>query len=327
MTLPTLPLRMRRMRATDALRSMVRETHLSPKDFIYPIFVDETIDRPRPVESMPGVSRLPLSSVAAVARQTAALGVPGLMIFGIPGHKDAIGTSGWDADGIVQRAIAEAKAAAPELAVIPDTCFCEYTDHGHCGVLDGERLLNDATLKNLQLEALSYARAGADMIAPSGMIDGMVAAIRSALDEEGFQQIPIMSYAVKYASAWYGPFRDAADSAPGFGDRSSYQMDPANGREAMREAELDLAEGADILMVKPGLPYLDILRRLRDRFDCPLAVYNVSGEYAMIRQAAANGWVDERRVVLEAMTSFKRAGADIILTYFALDVARWLGDA
>ncbi len=326
MTLPHLPLRMRRMRASGALRAMVREQTLSPHDFIYPIFVDETIDRPQPVASMPGVSRLPLTSVADTARQTAALGIPGLMLFGIPARKDAIGSPGWDADGIVQRAIAEAKEAAPDLAIIPDTCFCEYTDHGHCGVLDGEHLLNDATLENLQKEALSYARAGADMIAPSGMMDGMVAAIRSALDSEGFSRIPIMSYAVKYASAWYGPFRDAADSSPSFGDRASYQMDPANGREALREAELDLAEGADILMVKPGLPYLDILQRLRARFDCPLAVYNVSGEYAMIRQAAANGWVDEQRVVLETLLSFKRAGANIILTYFALDAARWLGD-
>ncbi|MDX8413115.1 MAG: porphobilinogen synthase, partial [Mariprofundales bacterium] len=309
MTLPNLPLRMRRMRRTAALRDLTRETTLSAHDFIYPIFVDEGIDAPKPVASMPGVSRLPLSAVAGVARETAALGIPGLMLFGIPSHKDAIGSSGWDADGIVQRAIAEVKNAVPELAVVPDTCFCEYTDHGHCGVLDGEHLLNDATLENLQKEALSYVRAGADMIAPSGMIDGMVAAIRSALDGESFHHVPIMSYAVKYSSAWYGPFRDAADSSPSFGDRASYQMDPANGREAVREAELDLAEGADILMVKPGLAYMDVLHQLSTQFDCPLAVYNVSGEYAMIKQAAANGWVDERRVVLETMTGFKRAGA------------------
>jgi len=327
MTLPNLPLRMRRMRSTAALRNLTRETTLSAHDFIYPIFVDESLDAPKPVASMPGVSRLPLASVAGVAREAAALGIPGLMLFGIPTHKDAVGSSGWHADGIVQHAIAEAKDAAPELAIIPDTCFCEYTDHGHCGVLDGEHLLNDATLENLQKEALSYARAGADMIAPSGMIDGMVAAIRSALDSESFQHIPIMSYAVKYSSAWYGPFRDAADSSPSFGDRASYQMDPANGREAMREAELDLAEGADILMVKPGLAYMDILHQLSTQFDCPLAVYNVSGEYAMIKQAAANGWVDEQRVVLETMTGFKRAGASIILSYFAMDVARWLRDA
>jgi len=327
MTLPNLPLRMRRMRSSAALRNLTRETTLTPHDFIYPIFVDEALDSPKPVASMPGVSRLPLSAVAGVAREAAAVGIPGLMLFGIPTHKDAVGSSGWDADGIVQRAIAEAKNAAPELSVIPDTCFCEYTDHGHCGVLDGEHLLNDATLENLQKEALSYVRAGADMIAPSGMIDGMVAAIRSALDSESFHHIPIMSYAVKYASAWYGPFRDAADSSPSFGDRASYQMDPANSREAMREAELDLAEGADILMVKPGLAYMDILHQLSTQFDCPLAVYNVSGEYAMIKQAAANGWVDEQRVVLETMTGFKRAGASIILSYFALDVARWLGDA
>ncbi|MDX8409031.1 MAG: porphobilinogen synthase [Mariprofundales bacterium] len=327
MSLPNLPLRMRRMRSSSALRNMVREHVLTPNDLIYPIFVDETISEPVAVSSMPGVQRLPLSSVAAVAQQTAALGIPGLMLFGIPAHKDAIGSSGWDADGIVQRAIAEAKQAAPELSIVPDTCFCEYTDHGHCGVLDGEHLLNDVTLENLQREAVSYARAGADMIAPSGMMDGMVAAIRSGLDGEGFDQIPIMSYAVKYSSAWYGPFRDAAGSSPSFGDRSGYQMDPANGREALREAELDLAEGADVLMVKPGLAYMDIIRRVRDRFDCPLAVYNVSGEYAMIKQAAAKGLVDEQRVVLEILTGFKRAGADTILTYFAPDVARWLNDA
>jgi len=326
MTLPNLPLRMRRMRGSVALRNLTRETTLTPHDFIYPIFVDEAIDSPKPVASMPGVSRLPLASVAAVARQAAELDIPGLMLFGIPTRKDAIGSSGWDDDGIVQRAISEAKNAAPELVIIPDTCFCEYTDHGHCGVLDGERLLNDATLENLQKEALSYVRAGADMIAPSGMMDGMVAAIRSALDGDAFHHIPIMSYAVKYSSAWYGPFRDAADSSPSFGDRASYQMDPANGREAIREAELDLAEGADILMVKPGLAYMDVLHQLRTQFDCPLAVYNVSGEYSMIKQAAANGWVDERRVVLETMTGFKRAGASIILSYFALDVARWLRD-
>ncbi|MDQ6964590.1 MAG: porphobilinogen synthase [Mariprofundales bacterium] len=327
MQLPDLPLRMRRLRGSAALRNLVRETTLSAHDLIYPIFVDEAIDEPKPVASMPGVCRLPLSAVAAVAREVAALEIPGLMLFGIPADKDAVGSSGWDGDGIVQRAIAEAKSAAPELAIIPDTCFCEYTSHGHCGVLDGERLLNDATLENLQLEALSYARAGADMVAPSGMMDGMVAAIRAALDSESFHHIPILSYAVKYASAWYGPFREAADASPSFGDRASYQMDPANGREAMREAALDLAEGADILMVKPGLAYMDVLHQLSTQFDCPLAIYSVSGEYAMIKQAAANGWVDERRVVMETMVGFKRAGATIILSYFALDVARWLRDS
>jgi len=327
MSLPDLIHRPRRLRKNPAIRSMVRETSLSPSDFIYPVFVDETITEAVPVKSMPGVSRIPLSDVGKVTKQTAALGIPGIILFGIPAKKDATGSGGWDADGIVQRAIKEAKNGSPESYVIADTCFCEYTDHGHCGVLDGHEVDNDATLANLQKEAVSYAEAGIDMVAPSGMMDGMISAIRAGLDSSGFSDLPIMSYAVKYASAYFGPFRDAADSTPSFGDRASYQMDPANSREALREAMLDIEEGADILMVKPGLAYMDIIRSVKDATDLPMAVYNVSGEYAMVKAAAEKGWIDEKRVVLETMLSFKRSGADIILSYHALDVARWLNDA
>jgi porphobilinogen synthase len=326
MSLPDLIHRPRRLRKNPAIRSLVRETSISPSDFIYPVFVDETITEAVPVKSMPGVSRIPLGDVGKVARESAALGIPGIILFGIPAEKDATGSGGWDADGIVQRAIREAKDASPDSYVIADTCFCEYTDHGHCGVLDGHEVDNDATLANLQKEALSYAEAGIDMIAPSGMMDGMIAAIRSGLDSAGFKDLPIMSYAVKYASAYFGPFRDAADSSPSFGDRASYQMDPANSREALREAMLDIEEGADILMVKPGLAYMDIIRSVKDITDLPVAVYNVSGEYAMVKAAAEKGWIDEKRLVLETMLSFKRAGADLILSYHALDVARWLND-
>jgi porphobilinogen synthase len=305
---------------------MLQETSLSPRDFIYPLFVDETIDEPAPVASMPGVYRLPLSDVGNLVSKVADLGIPGVILFGIPAHKDAVGSSGWDPHGIVQKAIRAAKEAAPELCVIADTCFCEYTDHGHCGVLRGHDVDNDATLENLQRLALSYAEAGVDVVAPSGMMDGMVAAIRAVLDDQGHQHIPIMSYAVKYASAYFGPFRDAADSAPSFGDRSSYQMNPANRREALREAQLDIEEGADILMVKPALAYLDIIRDVKETTRLPLAVYNVSGEYAMIKAAANQGWIDEKRLVLETMTAMKRAGADVILSYHALDVARWINN-
>jgi len=273
---------------------------------------------------MPGVSRIPLSQVDQCANEVAELGIPGIIFFGIPAEKDAIGSSGWDDQGIVQRAIRAAKAACPELLAIADTCFCEYTNHGHCGVLHGEDVDNDATLLNLQKEAVSYARAGIDVIAPSGMMDGTIAAIRMALDAEGFTNIPIMSYAVKYASGYFGPFRDAADSTPSFGDRATYQMDPANRREAILEAKLDAEQGADILMVKPALAYMDIIREVKDATMLPMAVYNVSGEYAMVKAAAEKGWIDERRVVLETMLGFKRAGADMILSYHAKDVARWL---
>jgi len=327
MSLPDLIHRPRRLRKTPAIRRMVSETTLSVNDLIYPIFVDETLTAPQPVASMPGVSRIPLSAVTDTVIEVASLGIPGVIFFGIPKEKDATGSGGWDSEGIVQQAIRAAKKASPETCVIADTCFCEYTDHGHCGVLHGDEVDNDATLVNLQKEAVSYAEAGVDIIAPSGMMDGMIGAIRTGLDDAGFQDVPIMSYAVKYASAYFGPFRDAADSAPAFGDRSSYQMDPANSREALREAMLDVEEGADFLMVKPALAYMDIIRIVKDATDLPMAVYNVSGEYAMVKAAAEKGWIDEKRVVLETMLSFKRAGADLILTYHALDVARWLNDA
>jgi len=327
MTIPDLTIRPRRLRGSAAIRRMVRETELSTADLIYPVFVDETIDAPVAVASMPGVSRIPLSQVGDMAREIESLGIPGMILFGIPAEKDAIGSGGWDAGGIVQQAIRAAKAASPSLCVIADTCFCEYTDHGHCGVLHGDEVDNDATLVNLQKEAVSYAEAGVDIVAPSGMMDGMIGAIRGALDRAGFTQLPVMSYAVKYASGYFGPFRDAADSAPSFGDRASYQMDPANRREALKEAWLGSEEGADMLMVKPALAYMDIIREVKDATQLPLAVYNVSGEYAMVKAAAANGWIDEKRVVLETMVGFKRAGADMILTYHALDVARWLHEA
>ncbi len=323
-SLPDLVVRPRRLRGNATIRRMVRETNLSVADLIYPLFVDEAITEAVEVVSMPGVKRIPLSQVETVVKEVEALGIPGVILFGIPTEKDAIGSSGWDDNGIVQKAIRAAKAAAPDMCVIADTCFCEYTDHGHCGVLCGEEVDNDATLLNLQKEAVSYAEAGVDIVAPSGMMDGMIAAIRSALDAAGFTDLPIMSYAVKYASGYFGPFRDAADSAPSFGDRSTYQMDPANRREALKEAEQDVKEGADMLMVKPALAYMDIIREVKDATQLPMAVYNVSGEYAMVKAAAANGWIDEKRVVLETMLSFKRAGADLILTYHALDVARWL---
>ncbi len=325
--LPDGPLiRPRRLRKSEAIRQLVREYALSPAQLIYPLFVDETIHVPVPVASMPGVSRIPLSLVGERVSEAAALGIPGVILFGIPQHKDAIGSSGWDAEGIVQQAIRAAKKAAPDTCVIADTCFCEYTDHGHCGVLADNDVDNDATLANLRKEAVSYAEAGVDVVAPSGMMDGMVAAIRQGLDGAGFSDIPIMSYAVKYASAYFGPFRDAADSAPSFGNRATYQMDPANVREALREAVLDVEEGADMLMVKPALAYMDVIQRVKAATLLPLAVYNVSGEYAMIKAAASQGWIDERRVVLETLLGFRRAGADMIITYHALDAARWLCD-
>ena len=327
MSLPDLMIRPRRLRNSATLRRMVRETDLTTADLIYPIFVDETIQEAVPVVSMPGVSRIPLAQVGDIVKEVEALDIPGIILFGIPAEKDAVGSGGWDSNGIVQQAVRAAKKASPGMCVIADTCFCEYTDHGHCGVLDGEEVDNDATLANLQKEAVSYARAGVDIVAPSGMMDGMIAAIRTALDDAGFSHTPVMSYAVKYASGYFGPFRDAADSSPSFGDRASYQMDPANRREALKEAWLDVEEGADMLMVKPALAYMDIIREVKDATQLPLAVYNVSGEYAMVKAAAANGWIDEKRVVLETMLGFKRAGADLILTYHALDVARWLNEA
>lgn len=327
--------RPRRLRRSPGLRAMVRETVLAPDDFVYPLFVTHGRNIRQPISSMPGVSQLSVDQLAAEAEEIAALGIPAVLLFGIPAEKDPIGLENMAAEGIVQQATRALKAAMPELLVITDVCLCEYTDHGHCGLLNGHEhhhahleagyVLNDETLPILAQAAVSHAQAGADIVAPSGMIDGMVAAIRTALDAHNFSHIPIMSYAVKYASAFYGPFREAAGGAPKFGDRKTHQMDPANAREALREAALDVAEGADFLMVKPALAYLDVIHRLRQGFpEQPLVAYNVSGEYSMVKAAAANGWLDEQRVVLETLTAIKRAGADIIITYHAKDAARWL---
>lgn len=316
--------RARRVRGQEVLRRMVRETTVSVNDLIYPLFVSAGTGVRKEVSAMPGVFQLSVEHVVAEAQEVSALGIPAVILFGIPSTKDSVGSSAFQDDGVVQEAIRALKRHVPELAVITDVCLCEYTDHGHCGVIRDGHVDNDATLELLCREAVSHARAGVDMVAPSDMMDGRVQAIRTALDGSGFNQIPIMSYAVKYASGFYGPFREAAESAPQFGDRRSYQMDPANRREAIREALEDIAEGADIVMVKPGLPYLDILREVRDACNHPLAVYNVSGEYSMVKAAARNGWIDEERVVMEAMTAFKRAGADLIITYHAKEVARLL---
>lgn len=321
-------LRPRRLRRHPRLRDLVRENTLSVHDLVYPLFVYHGRDLRREIGSMPGQYQLSLDRLGEVVDEAVELKIPALLLFGIPAHKDGTGTSACDDAGLVQEATRLIKQRAPETLVITDVCFCEYTDHGHCGPLAeiGGRVDvdNDATLPLLAQQAVSHARAGADVVAPSGMMDGMVRAIRSGLDEAGFSHIPILSYAAKFASAFYGPFRDAAESAPSFGDRRGYQMDPANAEEALREVALDLAEGADLVMVKPALAYLDIARRIKDEFGVPLAAYNVSGEYAMVKAAAARGWIDERRVVLETLTGFKRAGIDMILTYHALDVARWL---
>ena len=337
-TIPTPFFRPRRLRLTAGIRRLVRETTLSPADFIYPLFVRHGRDQRVPVRSMPGVFQLTVDQLAVEARAIAGLGIPAVILFGIPAVKDAVGSDNYNPDGIVPQAIRAIKDAAPDLLVISDMCFCEYTDHGHCGIINAPGqpyytpglpagyLLNDPTLELLGRASAVHAQAGADIIAPSGMIDGMVAAIRQALDAAGYAHVPIMSYAVKYASGFYGPFREAAESPPQFGDRSQYQMDPANRREALKEARLDIAEGADILMVKPALPYLDVLSQLRAVTDLPLAAYQVSGEYAMLHAAAANGWLDLRRCALESLTAIKRAGADMTLTYFARDAARWLAE-
>jgi porphobilinogen synthase len=324
MSFPTV--RPRRLRTTPVLRQMVRETILAPDDFIYPMFVIHGQGIRREIKSMPGVYQLSVDQAVLEAREAAELGIPSIMLFGIPAVKDAVGSENFSDEGIVQQAVRAIKNALSELIVIADVCMCEYTDHGHCGIVEGDEIVNDATLEILQKAAVSYARAGADVVAPSGMMDGMVGAIRAALDAEGFVNVSILSYAIKYASAFYGPFREAAEGAPKFGDRKTHQMDPANVREALRELALDLEEGADMVMVKPALPYLDVIRRVRDACQLPVAAYNVSGEYAMIKAAAANGWLDERAVVLELLTGIKRAGADLILTYHAKDTARWLRD-
>lgn len=319
--------RPRRLRSSETIRAMVRENSLTPDDFIYPLFVKPGEGKRDEVVSMPGVFQLTLDQLPAEIDELKSLGIRSVILFGLPSVKDAAGTEAYDADGIVQRAIRAIKMHAPDFYVITDVCMCEYTDHGHCGILDDAGcVINDVTLELLAKEAVSHAEAGADMVAPSDMMDGRVAAIRAALDAEGYDGVPIMAYSAKYASAYYGPFRDAADSAPSFGDRRAYQMDAANSDEAIREVALDIAEGADIVMVKPALSYMDIIRRVKDEFGYPTAAYNVSGEYAMVKAAAANGWVDEKRVVLETLLSFKRAGADLILTYHAKDAARWLAE-
>jgi porphobilinogen synthase len=318
--------RLRRLRRTPATRRLVREEILSPERFVLPLFVTEVEKEPTEVASMPGVFRWPVDRVAEPARQAVEADLGGILLFGIPSEKDAHGTQASAEDAVVQRAIRGLRDSGYEGLVIADVCLCEYTDHGHCGLLGDEgQVLNDASLDRLAETAVSLARAGADVLAPSAMMDGQVASIRRSLDEHGFDHLPILSYSAKYASSYYGPFRDAADGAPAFGDRKSHQMDPANGREALREHRADVEEGADILMVKPGLAYLDVVRSTRDAFpEMPLAVYNVSGEYSMVKAAANRGWVDERKVVLETLVAFRRAGADIVITYHALDAARWL---
>ena len=316
--------RPRRLRASVGIRNMVRETQLSVHDFVYPIFVVPGINIRKEIPTLPGQYHLSADQALEVAKQAAALGIPAVLLFGLPEYKDAKGSSAWDMKSPVQRAMTLIKKALPDLVIIGDVCLCEYTDHGHCGLLKGQEVDNDPTLDLLARVAVSQAKAGADMIAPSDMMDGRVAAIREALDVEGFENRSIMAYSAKYASAFYGPFREAADSAPKFGDRRAYQMDPANVREALKEVDLDVSEGADIIMVKPALSYLDVISKVRENFELPVAAYNVSGEYSMVKAAAANGWMEEERTTLEILTSIKRAGADIIITYHALDAAKWL---
>lgn len=316
--------RFRRLRRDGRIRSMMQETRLHPKDFIYPIFVIEGEDIKNPVESMPGIFQYSIDRLDEILEQVKEAGIGGVMLFGIPLHKDPQGSQAYAEDGITQRAVRYMKEHYPGIYLVVDVCLCEYTSHGHCGMVCGEEILNDETLPFLVRMAVSLVRAGADMVAPSDMMDGRVAAIRAGLDQAGFLQTPIMAYSAKFASAYYGPFRDAAHSAPGFGDRKSYQMDPANGQEALREIAADIEEGADIVMVKPALAYLDVLKEASLSCDMPLAVYNVSGEYAMVKAAAANGWIDERRIAMENLTAMKRAGAKIIITYHALDAVKWI---
>jgi len=316
--------RARRIRGNEIFRRMVRESTVSVNDLVYPMFSAFGSGIRKEISSMPGIYQQSIEHIVEEAREVKELGIPAVLLFGIPEAKDAVGSDAYSDTGIIQETIRAIKREVPGLAVITDVCLCEYTDHGHCGLIINGDVDNDSTLELLAKEALSHVQAGADMVAPSDMMDGRVAAIREVLDENGYDSIPVMSYAVKYASGYYGPFREAAESTPMFGDRRTYQMDPANRLEALREAASDIEEGADIIMVKPGLPYLDILRDLRNECNLPLAVYNVSGEYSMVKAAAANGWIEEERVVMETMTGFKRAGADIIITYHAKDVARWL---
>ncbi|MBI2931676.1 MAG: porphobilinogen synthase [Planctomycetes bacterium] len=317
--------RMRRLRGHLRLREMVRETRLTPSDFVMPLFIRPGRGQRKPIGSMPGQFQVSVDRLKEEVKELRARGIPAIILFGIPSRKDARGSGAWAPNGIVQQAVKAAKDAAPELLVVTDVCLCEYTDHGHCGVVDDGQIDNDRTLPILERAAVSHARAGADVVAPSGMMDGAVGAIRRGLDGAGFRETPILAYAAKFASAFYGPFRDAAESPPRFGDRSSYQMDPANADEALREIELDLAEGADMVMVKPALPYLDVVRRGKERFGVPMAAYNVSGEYAMIKAAAERGWLDEKKAILEVLTAIKRAGADLILTYHAREASEWIG--
>jgi len=316
--------RTRRLRRTDNIRRLVRENSLQLNDLIYPLFIEEGKDIETEIVSMPGIKRFSLDRLSKELDEITALDIPAVLLFGIPSSKDEIGSQTWNEQGIIQQSIRFIKKHYPQLYVITDVCFCEYTSHGHCGIIHDNDVDNDATLVNLAKQVVSHAQAGADMVAPSAMMDGMIAAIREALDETGFPNLPIMSYAVKYASAFYGPFRDAAGSTPSFGDRRTYQMDPSNRDEALREANFDDQEGADILMVKPALSYLDIVRDIKNTFDRPVACYNVSGEYSMIKAAAEKGWIDEEKVMMESLLSMKRAGADIIITYFAKDVAKYL---
>ncbi len=316
--------RLRRLRRTEPLRKLVRETTLGINDLVYPLFITYGRNIRNEVPSMPGIFRFSVDLLPGEINEIIQLGIPAVILFGIPETKDETGSSGYAPEGVIQQAIKSIKKAAPDLLVITDVCLCEYTSHGHCGVIKDGEVDNDATLDFLSRMAISHAEAGADIVAPSDMMDGRVKAIRQALDGAGFEQTPILSYAAKYASAFYGPFRDAAGSAPQFGDRRSYQMDPPNVREAMREIEADIEEGADMVMVKPALAYLDVIRRARDTFNCPLAAYNVSGEYAMVKAAARQGWIDEQRIIMEILTSIKRAGADIIITYHAKEAARWI---
>jgi porphobilinogen synthase len=316
--------RLRRTRQNDKLRGLVRETRLSVDQLIYPLFIAEGINEPREISSMPGIMQWPLEHLGREAEHIANLGIPAVLLFGIPTEKDEVGSEAYKKQGIIQQAIRRFKAEVPELLVITDVCLCEYTSHGHCGVIHNGNVQNDESLKLLSHMALTHVEAGADIVAPSDMMDGRVGAIRRTLDEHSFNQAPIMAYSAKFASGFYGPFREAAGSTPQFGDRRAYQMDPANVREALREVDLDIAEGADIVMVKPAMAYMDVIRQVRDHCDLPIAAYNVSGEYSMIKAAAHNGWIDERRVAMEILTGIRRAGADMIITYFAPDVVQWL---
>lgn len=316
--------RLRRTRQNEKLRGLVRETRLAVDQLIYPLFIAEGIHEPHEIASMPGIVQWPLEQLGREAERIASLGIPAVLLFGIPSEKDEVGSQAYNSRGIIQEAIRLLKSVNPELLVITDVCLCEYTNHGHCGLIHNGSVQNDTSLELLARMALTHAEAGADLVAPSDMMDGRVGAIRHVLDEQGFNQTPIMAYSAKFASAFYGPFREAAGSTPQFGDRRAYQMDPSNVREALREVELDIAEGADIVMVKPAMAYMDVIRQVRDHYDLPVAAYNVSGEFAMIKAAAQNGWIDERRVAMEVLTGIKRAGADMIITYFAPDVAGWL---